>query len=107
MKQITVNVYQFSELSEQAKQKAIEWYLSGNDYSFAWENTKEDAEQIGLKILSLDDHRPNKGDFYSSALEVSAKIVQEHGDKCDTYKTALQFGKDYDFLVEKYSDGIN
>jgi hypothetical protein len=106
MRTIRTKVYQFSELSEQAKQKAIEWYLSGNDYSFAWENTKEDAEQIGLKIHSLDDHRPNKGEFIEDAHFCANRIIENHGEKCETFKTAKSFLNDWKELVSKYSDGI-
>lgn len=108
MRTIRTKVYKFNELSEDAKQKAIQWYRNGNyDDSFAWDNVVEDAAQIGLIIHSLDDHRPNKGEFETSAFEVSCKIVQEHGQMCDTYKTAVQFGIEWADLVKKHSDGID
>jgi len=108
MRTIRTKVYQFSELSKQAKEKAIEWYLSGNyDDSFAWDNTIEDATQIGLKIHSLDDHRPNNGEFIESAESTAAQIIESHGKDCETYKTAANFLKERDELVTKHSDGIN
>jgi len=107
MRTIRTKVYQFSELSESAKKKAIEWYLSTNDVSFAWDNTKEDAEQIGLKIESLDDHRPNTGEFIESAESTAQQIIENHGKHCETYKTAAAFLEDRDELVTKHSDGIN
>lgn len=106
MKTIRTKVYQFSELSDSAKKTAIQWFLNSFDDSYAWDDIQEDANQIGLKIISIDDHRPNKGEFITSAYEVSCKIVQEHGANCDTHKTAVQFGKDWAALVEKYNDGI-
>jgi len=81
------------------KQKAINWYLSTNDDSFAWENTKEDAEQIGLKIHSLDDHRPNSGEFIVSAESTAQQIIENHGKTCETYKTASEFIDDCKMIV--------
>lgn len=107
MRTVKTKVYKFSELSEQAKQKAIKWFLCGNDFSFAWDNVKEDAYQIGLKILSLDDHRPNEGEFLESAESTADQILQNHGKDCETHKTAADFLKERDELVEKHSDGID
>ena len=105
---IRTKVYQFSELSESAKTKAIEWYLRNNDDNeFAWDDTKEDAEQIGLKIHSLDDHRPNNGEFIESAESCANQIIENHGAMCETYKTAAAFLKERDELVSKHSDGID
>ena len=108
MRTVRTKIYQFSELSESAKQKAIEWYLSGNyDDSFAWDNTTEDAIQVGLKIHSLDDHRPNDGEFFESAESTAQQIIEGHGKMCETYKTAAAFLKERGELVEKHSDGID
>lgn len=46
-KQVVSTVYQYSELSEQAKEKAREWYREGaSDYEW-WDATYEDAKTIG------------------------------------------------------------
>jgi hypothetical protein len=108
MRTVRTKVYQFSELSESAKAKAIDWYISsGYDDSFAWDNVTEDASQIGLKINSLDDHRPNDGEFIESAESTAQQIIENHGKMCETYKTAAAFLKERDELVSKHSDGIN
>ncbi len=107
MRTVRTKVYQFSELSNSAKEKAIEWFLSGNDGSFAWENVIEDAIQVGLKIHSLDDHRRNDGEFVESAESTAQQIIENHGKDCETYKTAADFLKERDELVSKHSDGIN
>jgi hypothetical protein len=102
-------LYQFAELSEDAKQKAIEKLSDINvDYDW-WSSTYEDAERIGLKLtgFDLDRNRHCKGLFIDSALECSNKITKDHGETCETYKTASQFITDYDKLVEKYSDGVH
>lgn len=91
MKTKTINIYQFNELSEQAKQKAMQWYLEGMDSSFCWEYVCDDAKDIGLVIESLDDHRSNKGHFAVSATECAAKIMKNHGESCETFKSANEY----------------
>jgi hypothetical protein len=103
MRTVRTKVYQFNELSEQAKENAIEWFLSGNE-SFAFSDTVEDAEQIGLIITSLEDHRPNKGSFEISAPDTAERIIENHGEHCETYKTAKQFIADLSELTGKYED---
>jgi hypothetical protein len=104
MKTIRTKVYQFSELKTAlAKQNAIEWFLTGNQYfSTAWEDTKEDAKQIGLKLISLDDHRQNEGEFMLSANEVAQNILNEHGAECETYKTTAAFMEEWQPVFNEY-----
>jgi hypothetical protein len=109
MKTIQINTYKFNELSEEAKQQALEnlWDINV-DYDW-WEGVYEDAKNVGLKILGFDIDRASyvKAKFLWSAEETAEKILKEHGEMCETYKTAKEFLKDRDSLVEKYSDGIN
>lgn len=102
MRTIRTKVYKFEELSEQAQQKAIEWYISGNDLSYVWRDIKEDAKQIGLKIISLSDHKENEGEFLLAANEVAANIFNEHGGDCDTYKTAQEFMEKWQPVFNNY-----
>lgn len=109
MRTVKTKVYKFKELSEDAKQKAIEEFADINVNYDWWSYTYEDAKRIGLKIteFDLDRNRHCKGEFIEDVLSTSAKIVQEHGKDCETHKDALQFGIDYDVLVEKYSNGFD
>jgi len=54
MKTIEINLYQFNELSESAKETAIDWYRSGNLgynwWEFAYDDAKEIASLFGLEI---------------------------------------------------------
>jgi len=100
-------LYHFDELSEEAKQKAIEGLSDINtDYEW-WESTYEDAENIGLKLTSfgLDRNRHATGEIITSYPEMAESIISEHGKDCETHKTAKQFLSDRDELVAKYSDG--
>mgnify|MGYP007071651514 FL=1 len=104
MKTIRTKVYQFNELTEQAKKEAIKWFLNSFDDSFAWEDTKEDASQIGLKLISLSDHTSNKGEFMLSANEVAQNIFNNHGESCETYKTAAAFMEQWQPVFNNYMD---
>jgi hypothetical protein len=106
MKTITVNLYKFSELSEDAKEKAIQ-KLSDINIDYNWyEFTEDDAKNIGLNILEFDLDRNMflKGEFINSAPETAEKIISEHGKDCETYKTAQGFLSDLNDLVSQYEN---
>ena len=104
MRTIRTKVYKFNELTTAGKQKAIENFASHNDLQFVWDDTKEDAKTIGLKIISLDDHRPNKGEFTIAANEVAQNIFNEHGKDCETFKTAEKFMEEWQPVFNDYLD---
>ena len=101
---IKTEVYQFSELSEKAKENAIEKLYDINIEFDWWDSVYEDAENIGLKITSFDTDRgsyctlENK-DGWSF---VADKILSEHGKKCESYQLSKEFLKNRDSLVCKY-----
>jgi hypothetical protein len=104
----TRTLYQFSELSEDAKEKAIKnlWDINV-DFEW-WEFTYSDAAEIGLKIQGFDIDRGSylKGSFTKACTEVADLILSNHGEGCDTFKLATEFLKDRAALVAKYSDGV-
>lgn len=109
MRTETREIFTFQELSENAKQKAIEKLSNINlDYDW-WEFEYEDAANIGLKLTAfeLDRNKHAQGFFLNSATEVADKIMSEHGNECETYKTAFNFLNERDTLVRKFSDGVN
>lgn len=108
MRTIRTKLYKFSELTEKAQQRAMEDLCSINvDFDW-WKSTYEDAANVGIKITSfdLDRSRYADGKFTLSAYEVANKIKANHGENCETHKTAVSFIEDWDKLVKKYSDGI-
>jgi hypothetical protein len=105
---VRTKVYKFDELSEQAQKKALESLYDINvDYDW-WENVCDDAAQIGLKITSFDIDRSSycAAEFTSNATACAEAIKENHGDGCDTYKTANEFLQSWSSLVAKYSDGV-
>jgi hypothetical protein len=102
-------IYTFEELSEKAKEKALRKLSNINLEHNWWQFEYEDAANIGLKLTAfdLDRNKHAEGFFLNSATEVADKIMKEHGNQCETYKTAFNFLNERDTLVRKFSDGAN
>jgi len=92
-------VYPYDELSDEAKQKAIESFAEINvDYEW-WEQVFYDAKQVGIKLTEFNIGRGSycRGSFTLDAEDVANAIVEQHGESCETYKTAAEF---LDYIVE-------
>jgi len=105
MRTIETKVYLFNELNEAGKQNAINLNDVINVNFDWWECTYEDASNIGLKITSfdLDRGRHAEGNFIFEAKDVIDAILENHGESCETYKTATEFKKKLFPLIEKES----
>ena len=105
MKTIEIQLFKFSELSEDAQKKAIEKLSDINvDYDW-WEVICEDAENIGLKITEFDLYRMSiDGNFNLSAAEVAHNIMNELGVMCETYKTAETFLNEFNPVFAEYME---
>lgn len=108
MKTVEINLFKFDELSEEAKNVAIENFrescLDEEWYCFIY----EDAKQVGIKIESFDIYRGEISINLNYSLEDTAyKIIFEHGEYCDTYKAAKSFLDNKSNLVTKYSNGVD
>lgn len=101
MKTIETTVYEFHELNDAAKEKAREWFRSFALDCEWWDSTCDDAERIGLKItgFDLDRNRHAAGKFTDDACHCANLILKEHGDTCETFKTAESFLKERDDAV--------
>ena len=89
----TIQSYKFSELSDEAKEAAREWFRRGAlDYEW-WDFVYEDAARIGLKITGFDLGRGCKldGKLLVSPSACALAILGDHGKECDTYKLATSF----------------
>jgi hypothetical protein len=109
MRVIETKVYKFDELSDEAKEKAIEKLSDINvDYEW-WNGVYMDAENIGLKIDEFDIDRGSyaHGNFTLSANEVAQNILNDHGENCETYKTAENFMKEWQPIFDSYMDSLS
>lgn len=101
MKTLKIEVYTFDELNDDAKEKARDWYRPIAFDGDWWDGIYEDAKQIGLELSSfdLDRNRHAKGKLLKDATEVADLVLKNHGDECETYKTAEAFLRDRDEIV--------
>ena len=104
MREITIKVYQYSELSEKAKERARHWYLEGLDTYYVWEDLKADAKSVGLILYGTNNRGNMKGGFEKSAEDCAKRIIAEHGEKCETYKTAAKFVEDRKKIFSAHAD---
>jgi hypothetical protein len=96
------DVFKFDELSDAAKQKAVENLYDLNVSFEWWDSVYEDAETIKCKIKGFDLGRANDIDFTCPDVhETATLILENHGDQTDTYKLAEQYLKDHDKIIEE------
>ena len=108
MKTIEIQLFKFDELSDKAKEKAIEENYNWNVLYDWYDNVYEDAKNVGIKIDAFDIDRGNSCqiEFRYDETDICQKIIMEYGENCETRKIATKFLSDYDELVKKYSNGI-
>ena len=105
---VETKIYKFNELSDEAKEKAIESLFDINVNYDWWDCTYEDASQIGIELTYFDLGRASYCTGNINDIEETANlIILNHGDICTTYETARTYLNDRSMLVQKYSDGIN
>lgn len=106
MRTIECNLFSFDELSDTAKKKAIESNFDINVSYEWWESTYEEASNIGLQIdgFNLDRNRHATGSFNLSACEVAQNIFNNHGEQCETFKTATKFMDEWQPIFNLYMD---
>ena len=104
MRTIETKVYLFNELDDQTQEKAIE-----NNYHIAvqddWHDfTKYDLKEIGIELRSFDVDRGSYAEIHIDYFfETCEKIIQTHGENCETYKIAERYIKEYNSIHEKIS----
>ncbi len=108
MRILKTKVYPFTELSDEAKKKAIQECCEFNVNYEWWNSDCDNAKNVKLKLTSfdLDGDRHCCGEFIEYADDTANKIIAEHGGNCETSLTALQYIADRKCLVIKYSDGV-
>lgn len=103
MREIVHKIYTFDELSDAAKEKARDWWRSLIGYDEWWESVYEDAERVHIQIKGFDLGRHEiKGVLTIEPHLVADEIQNEHGESCDTYKTAAEFLERRDKLIDEW-----
>jgi hypothetical protein len=107
MRQQIINLYQFYELSDDAKEIVLQDLSDINvDHFDWWDSIYEDAKNIGLKLTGFGFGRGRycNGEWIGDPTEVAENIIREHGVDCETYKHAEAFlkGEDDSILSNDY-----
>lgn len=106
MRTKSYNVYKFDELSEEAKERALDSLRNVNFERDWWDVVYEDAKNIGLEIIDFDlEGNACNGKLVESMTVVADNILREHGESCDTYEIAVDYKGEPDdfegiFLIE-------
>jgi len=90
-------VYPFAELSDDAKETAIQSMADINVNYEWWDCIHEDAANVDIKLTEFDIDRGSYccGHFTENAEDVAESILKEHGESCETYNTAKAFLDEY------------
>lgn len=105
MKTKQIKTFSFEELTESAKDRALNQFRYVHVEYFDWyHNVYNDAQNIGIQITGFDLDRGSycTGKFLRThwSIDVANKIMEEHGKDCETYKIAEKFLQDYYNLSE-------
>lgn len=92
---ITRTYYKFSELSDEAKERARDWWREGALHYDWWDCIYEDAAQVGIKITGFDTGRSCdiEGHFTDAPERVAEKIIAGHGEHTGTAAEARAYQK--------------
>ena len=89
---VETKVYKLAELSDDARQAAILALGEINIDHDWWDCMLEDAEQVNIKITEFDISGRSFCHGNIEDAETTAKLVlKNHGEMCETYKTAKAF----------------
>ena len=102
MKKVEITLYKFSELTEEAKENAVEKLRDINVHQDWHECIYEDAKEIGCRItgFDLDRGRHCSIQLHDDIEAIANKILLTHGEMCDTYKEAENYLQERNNLID-------
>jgi hypothetical protein len=94
MREHIIKVYQYSELSEEAKEKALEWYRSTDPSEFArqecWDSAQKFAKCFGINLQEMnclqhyvDADYPELGEVGDFDVETVGEYLKRHAPNLD------------------------
>lgn len=105
MKTIEVNLYQFEELSNEAKENAIERNRTMNVEHDWWDCTYEDMKEVGVEINSFDIYYRNINITIEDSEHTASKTIEYYGEGMEVVKISKRFIADRDALIKKLGEG--
>jgi len=105
MRAIEVKLYEFEELSAEAKEKAIEKNRTINvDFDW-WDCTCESMKEVGVKIDSFDIYYRTISIIIEDSEHTASKTIENFGEGMEIVKISKQFIKDRDALIKRLGEG--
>ena len=105
MRKIEVNLYEFEELSTEAKEKAIEKNRHINvDYDW-WDCTYDSIGEVGIKINSFDMYYKTIDITIEDSEHTASKTIEHFGEGMEVVKISKQFIADRDALIKRLGEG--
>lgn len=103
MKTITINAYQYNELSDKAKEQVCQDYLDNSFPDWWYESTYDDANNFCLDIQEFDIYKNYiKIEFKFDAEQTAQAIVDGAGG--ELLELAKDWQKEVNDLFKSYSD---
>jgi hypothetical protein len=108
---IRTKIYKFDELSKDAQQKAVEWYLDGEDFSWIIDDASETLDKF-CEIFDISYRNFDYCETYRSSysFNLDDNILELSGQRLATYiwnnyRSQIYKGKYYGKLVKTHKDG--
>ena len=110
MKTITVNLYEFKELSKKVQRKALDRLMHINtEHLEWWEAIYEDAENFGCLIQGFDLYSSKQIEFSITGdyIETAKKIVENWGEESEGNEASKQYISDFKNVNKKYLEAVD
>jgi len=105
MRAIEVKLYEFEELSAEAKENAIANNRTINvDFDW-WDCTCESMKEVGVKIDSFDIYYRTISIIIEDSEHTARTTIENFGEGMEIVKISKQFIKDRDALVKRLGEG--
>ena len=105
MKTIEVKLYEFEELSNEAKENAIEKNRFINVEHDWWDWFYEGMAEIGIKVNSFDVYYGNIDITIEDSEQTAIEAIEEYPKENEVFKISKEFMADRDALVKKLGEG--
>lgn len=94
---ITYEIFKFDELSDKAKEKALEnhRYINVEFDGFWFEHIEQELKEYDVKLTEFDTYRGTIKLDIEDATKFAEGILKDHSKDCETYETALRFLNDF------------
>ena len=105
MRTMETTLYQFEELSTEAREKAIESNATINiDFDW-WDCTYESVKEMGITINSFDIYHRDISITIVDSDYTARQMVKKYGEGMEVFASSKQFIEDRDALVKRLGEG--